>query len=65
MSAKTLIGLLAGIALASLVSCSQHTTVQNQTQAGTKQIGAKSSTSDDDALKTYHGIASWYSIKTR
>jgi len=64
VSAKTLIGLLAGLALASLVSCSQHTMVQGPGGSRTKQIGAKTSTANQLPLKTYHGIASWYSIKT-
>lgn len=64
MSAKTLIGSLAGLALASLVSCSQHTTTQGQGKYRTRQVGAKTSTAVQQPLKTYHGIASWYSIKT-
>ena len=64
--------LLSGVAFLSLVSCSGLVPVKKRSSTKISSPSAKSEKTaikkaakpKDKALKTYHGIASWYSIKT-
>ena len=56
MHARRLCETLVALSVATLVSCSNP--------ASNDQVASKVSKPDDEALKTYRGIASWYSIKT-
>ncbi len=76
MTTRPLLGLINLLALPiALISCSDHTPVQNKTISVqtlvktepvkvTPPVVKKVTEPESSALKTYHGLASWYSIKT-
>lgn len=72
MTNKHLLHLLCGITFLALTSCGGLLPIKKQQPEPTKETSTKAvkttppkvSPSKDTALKTYYGIASWYSIKT-